>query len=243
MQWDAITNRARTDLAIRTEQGEEDLYLWEHSVRVLHSSRQIGRFAAVRADSPPDEEAIGAAALYHDAGWAVSVRDGDIKRGEVFCRSRPESHRAQGASLLERSLVGLLARESIARAVAIIRALDDREIETLEGQVVREADNLEEFGVLTLWSTIRRGALEGKGVQAVLDTWRRRKEYRFWEARLTDSFRFPPVRAVAERRLVQLERLMDTLADQQDGADLEAVLRQMLGGQSGKVSSALSAVE
>jgi hypothetical protein len=75
-----------------------------------------------------------------------------------------------------------------------------------------------------LWSAIRRGAVDGKGVQAVLDTWRRKKEYQFWTARLNDSFRFEPVRELARRRLEKFERLLEELGDQHAAVDVAALL-------------------
>jgi hypothetical protein len=66
--------------------------------------------------------------------------------------------------------------------------------------------------------------LEGKGVQAVLETWQRKREYQFWTARLRDSFRLAPVRRLAEERLCRFEQFMEELAAQQAGSDVAAVL-------------------
>ncbi len=219
MQRDAIWNRARADLVISTEQGDEDVFLWEHSIRVANSALRIAKLSVVQAASP-DETAILAAALYHDAGWIVRLEAGEVQRGETLVRPLSEADREQAAVVLERSLGKLLPPESLARATEAVRTLKDREMDSIEGQVVAEADNLDQLGVLSLWTIIRRGMIDGKGVRAVIDTWRRRKEYRYWDALLKDSFRFPAVRAIAERRLEQFERLMEELEAQQEGVDL-----------------------
>lgn len=219
MQWDAIWNRARVDLVILTERGDEDLFLWEHSVRVANNARQIAKLSMVRA-AFPDEAAVVAAALYHEAGWIARLKAGEIKRDEILLRPLPEIHREKDALILERSMAKLLSPHALTRASQAVRALNDRAMESIEAQVVTEADNLDEVGVLSLWATIRRTALDGKGVQAVIDTWRRRKEYRFWEAWLDDSFRWTPVRTIARKRLKKLERLMEELEEQHQGADL-----------------------
>ncbi len=219
MQLEAIWSHARADLLFTNEQGGQDLFLWEHSVRVAQSARQIASLPTVQAASP-DEAAIVAAALYHDAGWIAQLRDGEIKRDEILIRPAFETDREQGALMLESGLASLLPADSLARASQAVRTLDDRQIESIEGQVVSDADNLDEFGVLSLWQIIRRGAVEGKGIQAAIDTWHRRREYRYWDARLNDSFRFAAVRAVAEKRLEKFERLMEELEEQCRGADL-----------------------
>jgi len=215
---DPIWSRARADLVTPTAQGEVDLFLWEHSVRVSQSALQISKLPILRSQSP-DDAAIVAAGLYHDAGWVVRLKDGEIERSEILVRSCPDTHREQGAAMMESALAGLLPSDSLERASQAIRTLNARDIESVEGRVVTEAENLDEFGILSLWTAIRRGALEGKGWQAVIDTWRRRKEYHFWTARLNDSFRFGKVRELAKERLASVERFMEDLEAQHQCRD------------------------
>ncbi|MEK6674038.1 MAG: HD domain-containing protein [Planctomycetota bacterium] len=219
---DPIWNRARSDLIIATEHGETDVFLWEHSVRIAHSAQRIAELPEIQEDSP-DESAIVAAALYHDSGWIVRLLDGEIKRQDILLRQTPDAHREQGAAFMLRSLAELLPAPSLDLAATAIRTLNDRDIPILEGRIVTEAENLDDFGVLSLWPAVRRGALEGKGVKAVIDTWRRRKEYQFWTARLKDAFWFPAVRKIAEARLAGFERFLEELDSQQQGKDIDSV--------------------
>ncbi len=222
---DPIWNQARTDLVIVAHTGDEDVFLWEHSARIASVAKAISGLAVVRERSP-DEAAIQAAALYHDAGWAAAIRDGEVERQEILTRPPGDAQRERGAALMEESLAKLLPAESLARASNAVRTLNARRIDSVEGQVVAEADSLEEFGLLSLWPAIRRGVLEGKGVQAVLDTWHRRKEYQFWAARLNDSFRFAAVRKIAERRLAAYERVVRQLEDQYHSSDVSTALQE-----------------
>ena len=177
MQRDAIWNRARADLAIPTRQGGQDVFLWEHSDRVARNVEWILRLPMVKT-AAPDHATCVAAALYHDAGWAVRFGKGEVRREEILVCSFPDNHRELGAELLEQRLAKYLDPETRARASEAICALSDRRIGTIEGQVLADADNLDEFGLPSLWATIRRDALVGKGVQALIDKWKRRKEYR-----------------------------------------------------------------
>lgn len=213
MQRDAIWNRARADLAIPTKQGGQDVFLWEHSDRVARNVEWILNLPMVQA-AAPDPASCVAAALYHDAGWAVRFAKGEVRREEILVCSISDTHRELGAELLERRLAKYLGPETRSRASEAIRALSDRRIGSIEGQVLADANNLDEFGLPSLWATIRRDALVGKGVQAMIDKWKRRKEYRFWEPRLNDSFRFQPVRTLAEERLEHFERFMEELQRQ-----------------------------
>lgn len=214
-----IWNRARVDLTIATELGEPDVFLWEHSVRIAKSSQRIAEMLQLQGQLS-DIPAVVAAGLYHDAGWAVRFSAGEVKRTEILIRPSTENHRELGAVLLEKSLSNLLSAESLERAALAVRTLNDREIPNLEGQIVTEAEHLDEFGVISLWPTVRRGTVDGKGIRAAIETWRRRKEYQFWAARLNDSFRFPLVREVARTRLARMERVLEDLNAQQLAEDI-----------------------
>ncbi len=221
-----IWHRARLDLTLTGEHGEPDIYLCEHSIRVAQGALKIARLPDI-ASQGPDEAAVVAAGLYHEAGWIVRLRNGEAQRSDILIRPTPENHREQGADWMEKSLSELLLGPSLEKAAEAIRTLNDREVASLEGQIVTEADNLDEFGVIALWPAVRRGALEGKGVRTVIDTWKRRKEYQFWTARLNDSFRFAAVREVARARLAKLERVMVELEEQLQNDDVLADVHEM----------------
>ncbi len=224
MQWDVIWSRARTDLVITKARGDEDVLLWEHSMRVAQNARQIvGLPEAVATGA--DEAAVVVAALYHEAGWIARLKRGEIEPSDIFVRSTHDDHREEGAAMLGRSMAKLLPGESLTRALHAVRAMDDRNTDRGDALALMDADHLDEFGVISLWPTVRKGFLDGKGVQAAVETWRRRKEYRFWEARLRDSFHFDAVRDVARSRLAQLDEVMQVLAEQQEGKDLARQLR------------------
>lgn len=223
MDLEAIWKRARADLVIPTPRGDSDVFLWEHSALVAQTARHIARLPMIRSQRP-NEAVIVAVGLYHNSGWITRFRERAVDRLEILLGPLSEADHEQGALLMKESLTDLLPKEALDLAVRAIRGIRNRGTELIEAQVVAEADNLQEFGVVSLWPAIRRGAVEGKGVQAVLDTWRRKKEYHFWTARLNDSFRFEPVRELARQRLEKLERLLGELEEQHSGVDVAALL-------------------
>jgi len=218
---DAILKKARADLMLSTARGDADVFLWEHSCRVAESARCIAKLPEVAARNP-DETAVFVAALYHDAGWAVRCRQSEIDRMEMLLSPTTEAACEHAAILLEKSLAALLPPDTLERALRAVRLRLDRAASLVEAEIVAEAENLDEFGIVPLWTAIRRGLLDGKGVQAVLDSWRRKQEYQFWSARLHDSFRFAATRDLARRRLDSMERLMQALDEQQAGRDIVA---------------------
>ncbi|HNQ21571.1 MAG TPA: HDOD domain-containing protein [Phycisphaerae bacterium] len=225
VQADAIWNRARADLIIVDERGQQDSYLWEHAQRVARCAQLVARLPEVRKQNP-DDAAVLAAALYHDAGWVMRLRESSVARAQILNRAGSEAHRSLGAQLMEKQLEGLLPAESLRRASRAIRSLNERQIDTIEGQIVTDAENLNEVGLLSLWPIIRRGAEEGKDIESVLRTWQRQKEFRFWDARLKDAFRFDAVRRLAERRLERFGHFMQELEEQHASADLRLLIEE-----------------
>jgi hypothetical protein len=216
---DPIWNRARADLLISTPKDEVDVFLWEYSTRIARTAQQIIDLPEVRSKRV-DEGALVAAALYHDAAWVVHIREQRATAWDVGGRSRCERHREIGAAIMEQRLADLLSPESLHRASQSIRTLDGRSIELIEGQILNEAKTLDEFGAVALWPLIRKGTIEGKGVEAAIEGWRRQKEYHYWTALIKDSFRFETVRQVAMQRLALMERFMNELEVQHTGGDL-----------------------
>jgi hypothetical protein len=220
---DSIWARARDDLVIVGGKGQEDVFLWEHSARIARCAQLIARLPGVQALAP-DIHAVVAASLYHNAGWAVVVREGEIDRCAVLMRPTSVTQREHAIQMMENSLAALLPPGVVERSVAAVRSMGERDIDSIEGQIVAEAENLNEFGLLTLWANIRRGAIEGKGVQAAVDTWHRRREYQYWTALLNDSFRFDEVRAIARQRLQRYEQVMAAIEEQHECKDVTAAL-------------------
>lgn len=219
MQLNDITHRAHADLTLPTQHGEHDTFLWEHSLRVAQGALSIAALPEVH-EQHPDLDVVYAAGLYHAAGWVNGVRTGKVDRTQVLLAPLGESTAEDGAALLESRLVDLMPAEQLRRAARIVRSMPHRDADLIEAQVVVDARHLEEFGLLALWPTVRKGMIEGKGVQAALDTWRRKREYHFWPARLKDAFQFESVRAIAQQRLAVLESFMEELARQHTGHDI-----------------------
>ncbi len=219
MHLDDITHRAEVDLTLVGAHGDEDPFLWEHTRRVAQSALSIASLPLFQSQHP-DNEVLYAAACYHAAGWAARVNAGEADRVQVLLSPLCGAIGDEGATMLEARLADILPPERLRRAARAIRTLHERDVDQIEAQIVAEARALEEFGLVSIWPTIRKGMLERKGVQAAIDTWRRKHEYHFWPARLKDDFRFEPVRELARQRLGKLEAFMNELARQHYGQDV-----------------------
>lgn len=218
-QLDAIRKCAREDLILVAKYGHHDQFLWEHAHHIAQSAQYISELKLVR-EYVPDDVAVLAASLYLEAGWVARHQQGQIEISDIRIGQLNEAGREMGIVLMEKSLLKYMDSESLRKARLVIQTISRKPPETIEGQIISDAINLNDFGYIPLWHSIRRGIYEGKGIQAVIDTWKRKKEYHFWNARLRDAFIFQPVQKVAEDRFKKFERFMDELETQHTSADL-----------------------
>ncbi|HEY3245144.1 MAG TPA: HD domain-containing protein [Phycisphaerae bacterium] len=219
---DPIRARAEADNIPVDASGRRDVFLWEHVLRVTHAALQIVRMNV--AGRAPNTAALQAAGLYHDVGWAIQCRDAVFSQQEILTKPTSDLQRELGAARLMERLHDLLPPRTLELAANIVRQMNERSTDLLEAQILSEAENLDGVGMMGLWQTVRRHACEGRGIQAAIDIWRRQQDYRFWEARIHEAFRFEPVRTLARARLEIMYRFYDELARIQSGEDLAALL-------------------
>ena len=208
---DPIWSCARQDLVITNDRHGEDVFLWEHAVRVISSAKWIASQADVPGDKL-DRAVLWAAALYHDAGWIVQLREGTIARSELLCRPASELQRDLAAGLMQKRLVKLLPRRALQRAADCIRLLHRRDHEVPEA-----LDHV--VGPLAKCQIVRWQMFEGRSVQAMNDKWTRWKEYGYFKTQI-DGFHFESARGWARERLKEVDHFIAELVRQHRGDDL-----------------------
>ncbi len=216
---ETIRTRAKSALTIRTKSGDEDTFLWEQAGRVAKASAHIAELVEVRSLTF-DADAVLACAYFFNAGWAILYENGQIDRLDICTRTRFENHRELSTKVANETLAEVLDDDSLDRTIAAIQHVHDRHSDMVEAKIVGDAMNLCDTGLVSLWPTIRKGMMDGKGVRFAIDTWRRQKEYRYWTARINDSFHFDSVRELARKRLAQFDRFMDDLEQQHECSDI-----------------------
>ncbi|MCH7814043.1 MAG: HD domain-containing protein [Planctomycetes bacterium] len=217
-QQDPIRSRAHEDLILVDEDGHQDVFLWEHTDRVARSAGAIADLPEVPRDKL-DLVALSAAALYHDAGWAVQFRSGQVQRHAILGKTTNREQRRLAGELLMKQLHGMIETESLRRARDCIEALNQRDPELYEARVLHDAESFDQIGPLLFWRLMRRQALDGKGVEAAIKDWETRKQYGYWDDQV-EQFHFDAVRAAARRRLDKMDHLMAELSRQHNGQDL-----------------------
>ncbi len=112
------------------------------------------------------------------------------------------------------SLAGECIDESMLdRVTQLLLDLPSKSPETDDARLLADTINLEDFGLSGLLNSAILAALQGQGIDTLLDGAAKRDTYGYWSARLRDGFHFPPVRAIAEKRLAHLRVALEQLRD------------------------------
>lgn len=219
-QLEQLQSVARRLLAPQTAGRSSDNWLWERSVRVLGTARMLARLPDVGPEAP-DDTVIAAAALFHDAGWAVQLRDGSITPAQVLVRPTSDLQRELGAQALQERAAGLLPVEAIEMASDAIRQCNDRYTALTAARVLSDATNLDDIGVLYVLRQFRQYQAEGRPLSQIVVSWSRQIEYDFWKARINECLQLETSKKLARQRLQAVERFVAALAVVLEASDLQ----------------------
>lgn len=219
-QLEQLQSVARRLLAPQTAGRSSDNWLWERSVRVLGTARMLARLPDVGPEAP-DDTVIAAAALFHDAGWAVQLRDGSITPAQVLVRPTSDLQRELGAQALQERAAGLLPVEAIEMASDAIRQCNDRYTALAAARVLSDATNLDDIGVLYVLRQFRQYQAEGRPLSQIVVSWSRQIEYDFWKARINECLQLETSKKLARQRLQAVERFVAALAVVLEASDLQ----------------------
>ena len=125
-------------------------------------------------------------------------------------------------------LSGALAGPKIDKINKIIIESGDRFTDMVEAKILSDARNLDDMGAVGIFNEFRRYVVHGKGASDVLESWKKKVDYRYWQARLKESFRFESVRKLAAQRFSAAEYFINQLTVENSAKDLEEIIIESL---------------
>jgi len=217
-----VRDLARQTLTVATVGGEFDNSLWDRAERLVRNTEYICRLPEFAGTAlQVDRFCLKGGAYFCEAGLARRIEQA---KGAV----RFVAREAENKDLLELSaqtavekLKGVVESSRIDKIAVIITESGDRFTRMTEAMVLSDARNLDDMGVIGIFNEARRYVFDGKGPSDALQSWKNKVDYRYWQARLKEGFRFEEVRRIAELRLAAAESFMNQLKFETEAQDLK----------------------
>ncbi len=219
------------------KEGTPDRYLIDRSARVLRHCGSIAQLNEVRCVQI-DNECLNVAALFRDAGFARYANQEDKSARMVLADLTDADMRDFSTQVVQEKLTEVLNPRQMERVCSIIMESGSRSTRLVEAMILSDARNLEDMGAMGIFNEFRRYVVHGRGASEALASWKRKIDYDYWVARLHESFRFEPIRQLAERRMLVATEFMERLGQENRAADLEDMLLEQHLGQTAPASRA-----
>lgn len=197
-------------------------FFWDRAQRLSRNVEQICRLPEVCGfASQLDTFSLLTAVYFSDIGLALHIRDThtngtlpdfDLNNGEFADAS---------IQAIENILTDQLPAARIALTNRIISESYSRSATLTESMILSDARNLDDMGAVGIFNEFRRYVIGSKSVSDVLQIWKRKIDYRYWQARLKENFCFETVRTMAQRRIEAVEQFMDQMALENEASDVE----------------------
>lgn len=230
---DIIRQIAQQVLTVTTLAGTADNWLWDRAQRLVRNAEHICRLPELTdANLAVDRFCLIAAAYFADAGFAHYADAEDTGARLVLADITPTDLWDFSAQVVSEKLAGAMAGPKIDKINKIIIEAGDRFTEMTEAMILSDARNLDDMGSIGIFNEFRRYVIHGKGASDVLQSWKRKVDYKYWQARLKESFRFESVRALAAQRYSATEYFMNQLEVENSARDLEELIIESLDNKT-----------
>ncbi|MEN8126249.1 MAG: hypothetical protein ABFR90_00420 [Planctomycetota bacterium] len=216
---DVICQIAQQTLVAPDSRGSCDNWLWDRTQRIVRNVECICRLPELAEQAIALERScLVTAAYFCSCGLRNSAADkntADINDADVCHLS---------AKIASEKLTGILTETQINKANRIIIESSNRFTDMTEAMILSDGRNLEDMGAVGLLGELQHHIANGKSISDILENWKCKIEYGYWQARLKESFRYDSVRRMAARRFDVMEHFMAQLAAENTPCDFEKQL-------------------
>ena len=219
---DTIHQIARKTLTVAAASGGRDDWLWDRTLRILQNTEHICRLPELAEQAISIDRFCLVAATYFSDSGLVRFSGGQKAPGQSPSVDVTNTDLCNfSTQTVSDKLADVTTSTRIDKINRIITESFNRFTDVTEAMILSDGRGLEDLGAAGLLGALRRQLMDGKGVSDMLESWKRKIEYGYWQARLKESFRFAAVRQIAKNRFSAAERFMNQLAIENTVGDLE----------------------
>ena len=216
---EVVRNLAKEALSRSTPMSDHDDSLWDRNKRLVRNVELICRLPELeRAGLQINRFCLMAATYFIDAGLAGCLSSGKIKAANG---NNSRDLLLLSTKIVDRKLSTVIDKTKINNINTIITESGGDFTQRPEAMILSDARNLDDIGAAGIFNEFRRHVIAGKGVSGVLESWKKKVDYRYWQSLLKRSFRFEAVRKLAEQRLSVAEHFMNQLRVENVADDMQ----------------------
>jgi len=215
-----VRNLAKESLIISTPTSDHDDSLWDRNKRLVRNIELICQLPEMeRAGLQINRFCLMGATYFIDAGLASYLRSGKTKF--AGCNTNSRDLLLLSTKIVGQKLSTVIDKSKINNINTIITESGGDFTQRPEAMILSDARNLDDIGAAGIFNEFKRHVIAGKGVSEVLESWKKKVDYRYWQSLLKRSFRFEAVRKLAEQRLSVAEHFMNQLRVENTADDIQ----------------------
>ena len=219
---DIVKDLARQTLIVPSTTSEPDSSLWYRGLRLVRNVEHIcGLPELLMAGLQIDRFCLISATYFSDAGLARYLEENNRSVDLAFSNGNGNGLLEVSAELATKKLAGVIEKSKIEKISSIITESGSHLTQRTEAMILSDARNLDDIGAIGILNEYRRFVIGGKGVSGVLQNWKKKIDYGYWQMRLKEGFRFEQVRKLAEHRLAAAEYIINQLRVETKALDVE----------------------
>lgn len=223
-QIDTIRQLAEQVLLTPSQSRQTNTWLWDRTRRIVRNVATICRLPEIsEANIAIDMFCLHSAAWFADSGFTNYVSDETFEPNLVLSDINTGDLAEFSAQIVSEHLSDVIDKQRIDKINRIILESNNRFCEMNEAMILSDARNLDDIGLVGLFNYFCACGVHSKGVTDALQTWKKKVDYRYWQARLREGFRFESVRSIASARFEQAERFMHQLEIENSTRDVEEI--------------------
>ncbi len=222
---DITRKLAKQTLTTITPNGTRDSFFWDRSKRLVRNINHICRLPELtNSGLQIDQFCLISAAYFNDVGLLSRLNTKNTGTITASSGANGDNLLEYSTEVIAKKFKGVIEQLRIDKINRIIIQSGNRFTKMTEAMILSDARNLDDMGATGILNEFRRHVIGGKSVSDMLQIWKRKLDYGYWEARLKENFRFETVRKLAEERLRSAEFFMDQLKIESEACDFEEVL-------------------
>jgi hypothetical protein len=224
-QTDKIKEIARLVLTSAAFDGRADNWLWDRTERVANNIKMICNLPELsEANLPVDRFCLSGAGYFFETGL---IQYANSKGAYHDGRSEQDISevRRMSAWMVSERLAGSVDEKKIEKINRIIVESGEKPTKLNEAKVLSDAANLEDVGSVGICNQVRQLSLQKKSISELVNSWKKKVDYGYWQARLKESFYFESVKAIANERFAVMGSFMENLEKESELVRLVQSLR------------------